>query len=206
MAKRKTTKAKPKAKKERKVSFHRQPDDLSLRDYQVLLRKQFGKKQAFKIVNQGDHPVWSDFSITNPESKSSYLISIRGTEPGTNYCECFDFKTNTLGTCKHLEWALFKLRNTWGNKQHFKQGPPPIPNSFLQVDYSSTDRNLQLIIGEQQSGEFRQLAQLYFTEEGSIRPQAWLKLDKFMLQARVLEPEFRTYPRRLGPHHRAARR
>jgi|AntRauTorckE5430_2_1112549.scaffolds.fasta_scaffold01819_9 superfamily II DNA or RNA helicase len=182
-------------KKAKKVSYHRQPDHLSNREYQLELRRQFGPKQQFELDNHGEHPVWSDFTVSNPGQKTAYRLAIRGTEAGDNFCECYDFRTNQLGTCKHLEWALVKLASTWGNKQYFKKGPPPARTySSLAVDYGGEQPVLRLRIGDQQREAFTALATDYFTETGEVKHQAWLRVDQFLEAARALDDGFRCYP------------
>jgi superfamily II DNA or RNA helicase len=181
-------------KKKKKVSYHRQPEDLSNREYQLELRRQFGLKQQFSLENQGDHRVWSDFTVTNLERKTSYRLAIRGAELGDNFCSCYDFRTNRLGTCKHVEWALFKLANTHGNKQYFKKPPPVAVYSSLSVNYQGEQPNLQLRIGDDRREDFTALAADYFTAEGQLLPHAWLQLDGFLKKARALDAGFRCYP------------
>ncbi|MCO6475129.1 MAG: ATP-dependent helicase, partial [Phaeodactylibacter sp.] len=98
MAKEKNS-GKQKKKKSKRISYHKQPEEMSLREWQIGLRRQFGKEQSFKLTNLGGHPVWSDFTVGNPERNTVYRLALRGQEPGDNYCSCLDFATNGLGTC-----------------------------------------------------------------------------------------------------------
>jgi hypothetical protein len=50
---------------------------MSLEAWQIELRRQFGREQAFKLKNLGDQPVFSDFQVTNPQSKSTYRVATR---------------------------------------------------------------------------------------------------------------------------------
>ena len=50
-----------------------------------------------------------NFEVNNPASGSTYRVAIRGERPGENFCSCPDFATNTLGTCKHIEFTLADL-------------------------------------------------------------------------------------------------
>src|SRR5450755_2717557 len=105
-----TTKEKKRHKKTKpKLSRLHKPEKMSLEEWQIGLRRQFGREQTFTLKNLGDHPVASDFQITNPTSKGAYRVSIRGTGLGDNFCSCPDFTTNTLGTCKHIEFTLAKV-------------------------------------------------------------------------------------------------
>jgi hypothetical protein len=81
-----------------------------LREEQIDLRRQRGLEGKFRIQNLGRNRVFSDYQVTNPQSGGQYRVSIRGFDVGDNLCECPDFKTNTLGTCKHIEAVLATLR------------------------------------------------------------------------------------------------
>ena len=45
---------------------------------------------------------WTDYVVRNHLSGKTYRVALRGLEPGDSYCSCPDFRTNTLGTCKHV--------------------------------------------------------------------------------------------------------
>ncbi len=101
-AKRNTTKP----TKAPKLSRTHAPDGLSPIDWQRALRRQFGREQSFDLENIGAEPIFSEFRVGNPQSKSSYRVAIRGLSPGDNFCSCPDYATNELGTCKHIEFTL----------------------------------------------------------------------------------------------------
>ena len=82
------------------------PDDLSLEEWQIALRREFGQKQNFKLVSLETD---GDFHCANPLTGKTYRIGIRGRALGVNHCTCPDFRINTLGTCKHIEFVLAKL-------------------------------------------------------------------------------------------------
>jgi hypothetical protein len=78
---------------------------MPLEEWQRHLRKQFASEQPFRLENIGEHPIFSDYRVTNPARGSVYRVAIRSAEPGRNYCSCADFRTNHLGTCKHIEFT-----------------------------------------------------------------------------------------------------
>ncbi|WP_410965217.1 hypothetical protein, partial [Salmonella sp. SAL4435] len=78
---------KGKAKKPRLSRTHK-PPSMSLEDWQIKLRRPFGREQTFTLVNAGDHPVFSTFRVTNPASGNTYAVRIRGRHPGDNVCTC----------------------------------------------------------------------------------------------------------------------
>ncbi len=187
------TKKTKKEKKPKRVSYHHKPENMTLREWQTALRRQYGEKQAFTLTNLGDHPVWSDFTVGNPESNARYRLALRGKEPGDNFCSCLDFRTNQLGTCKHIEWALHKLYHTHGNKQHFRKPPPERTYSSVYLHYGEM-RSVRLRIGADQRAELVALAEDYFDEHGVLREAAYRSFDRFLEAARALAPGFRCYP------------
>lgn len=109
---------------------------MSLEAWQLRLRRQFGSEQSFLLENIGEHPIFSEFHVTNPARGSVHRVAIRGGEPGRNFCSCADFKTNTLGTCKHIEFTLATLLARRGAKRAFLAGYEP-PHSSVSVEYGA---------------------------------------------------------------------
>ena len=48
-------------------------------------------------------------------SGKTYRVAMRGPGLFENYCSCPDFGVNTLGTCKHIEALLLRLRKRHGH-------------------------------------------------------------------------------------------
>lgn len=115
-----------KPKKEPKLSRTLAPADLSPVEWQRGLRRQFGREQAFGLENLGSEPFFSEFRVSNPSSKSSYRVAIRGLGPGGNFCSCPDYATSELGTCKHLEFTLARLEKKRGARAAFARGYQPV--------------------------------------------------------------------------------
>src|SRR6202163_999870 len=111
--------------REPKLSRTHAPADLSAVEWQRRLRRQFGREQAFGLENLGSEPFFSEFRVSNPVSKSSYRVAIRGLGPGGNFCSCPDYATSELGTCKHLEFTLARLEKKRGAKTAFARGSQP---------------------------------------------------------------------------------
>jgi SNF2 family DNA or RNA helicase len=61
-----------------------------------------------KVRSANAETPWTDYTVTSLVSGKTYLVSLRGLEAGQSYCSCPDFRTNTLGTCKHV----MKVANT----------------------------------------------------------------------------------------------
>jgi hypothetical protein len=120
---------------EPKLSRAHPPVDLAPADWQRALRRQFGRDQAFVLENRGDQLFFSEFRVSNPQSKASYRVAIRGLNAGDNYCSCPDYATNELGTCKHIEFVLARIEKKRGAKAAFAQGwRPAFSEIYLRND------------------------------------------------------------------------
>ncbi len=121
--------------KEHKLSRTHAPAEISPIEWQRVLRRQYGREQAFGLENIGAEPFFSEFRVSNPQSKSAYRVAIRGKLPGDNYCACPDYATNELGTCKHIEFVLAQLEKKRGVKSAFARGyHPPFSELYLRND------------------------------------------------------------------------
>ncbi|MEW5959503.1 MAG: DEAD/DEAH box helicase [Chloroflexota bacterium] len=84
-------------------------------DKQIERRRQRATEDIAAIVNRGQHPVYSVFEVTS-QSKQTYRVQIRSLTELLNSCTCADYKTNLLGTCKHIEAVLLHLRENLGDE------------------------------------------------------------------------------------------
>lgn len=68
------------------------------------------KKERMKIRSSDPSTPWTDYEVTSAISGKTYRVALRSEERGESYCSCPDFKTNTLGTCKHIMKVLAKAK------------------------------------------------------------------------------------------------
>ncbi|MCG3203001.1 MAG: RNA polymerase-associated protein RapA [Gammaproteobacteria bacterium] len=121
--------------KEPRLSRTHPPVHLGPADWQRALRRQFGRDQSFLLENRGKQPFFSEFRVSNPQSKTSYRVAIRGLNAGDNYCSCPDYATSELGTCKHIEFVLARLEKKRGAKAAFARGwRPTFSEIYLRND------------------------------------------------------------------------
>jgi superfamily II DNA or RNA helicase len=182
-----------KPNKEPKLSRTHAPADLSPVDWQRGLRRQFGREQAFGLENLTSEPFFSEFRVSNPVSKSSYRVAIRGLGPGGNFCSCPDYATSELGTCKHLEFTLARLEKKRGAKAAFARGyQPAFSELYLRNDGK---RALHFRAGTDCPPAMREAAgRLFDLERNGVLPDERLgELDQFMTMAAESGHEFRAY-------------
>jgi hypothetical protein len=177
------------APKASKLSRLHKPEGMSLEDWQIELRRQFGREQRFGLHNLGEHPVFSEFEVTNPQSQNTYRVHVRGPRVGDNYCSCPDFATNTLGTCKHIEFVLAALERKRGGVAALRAGFQP-PSSEVYLQYGAR-REVRFRPGAECPEELGRLATRFFTPEGLLRPEAFGLFETFLAEAERLGHELR---------------
>jgi hypothetical protein len=169
---------------------------MSLEAWQTALRRQFGREQRFLLKNTGDHPVFSEFEVTNPQSLNIYRVAIRGSEAGNNFCSCPDFATNMLGTCKHIEFTLARLARTRENRQALAAGFEP-PFSDVYLHYGAR-RQVRFRPRADAPPALIRLAAHYFDGGGTLRAEAFAQFETFLSAAARLDPDLRCYEDALG--------
>jgi superfamily II DNA or RNA helicase len=161
-----------------KISRAYKPEHLELEEWQRLLRREYGQRQAFKLKNVGDHPLFSEFSVTNPETEKIYKVAIRGAEPGMNFCSCPDYSINHLGTCKHIEFTLGRLMKRRGARKAFQKGfTPAYSEIFLHY---GAKREVRFKAGKDAPRELQTWANKLFGPGGRLKEEYILEFPKHL--------------------------
>ena len=102
------------------------------------IKERTERAQDEKMALSSSEPtrLWTDYTITSRVSGKTYRLALRGWQRGESYCSCPDFRTNTLGTCKHILHALRKLERRF-------------PASVRRRPYRRTAISVHLRYGEQ---------------------------------------------------------
>ena len=194
-----TSKKKPTKKKSAKgqykskpiLSNTKKPSDLSVAEWQTVLRKQIAERSGFKISNIGDGLVYSDYSVHNISTKNSYKVALRSNDNSRNYCSCYDFKTNQLGTCKHIEAVLLQI-----NKKPALRKALTLP---YETGYSSMfmeyrgERKIIFRIGTDNADGYKKLLKPYTQKDGSLNEKGFSEIDKILQAAFEINSSFRCY-------------
>jgi len=180
----------------KKLSRLRKPDDMSLEQWQVALRREFGRQQDFRLKNTGTEPIFSDFEVTNPQTRRTYRVAIRGHALGENYCSCPDFAVNTLGTCKHIEFTLARLGRTRQAKVTLALGCQPA-YSEVYLQYGA-QREVVFRPGTQCPAALKALARRHFDAQNRLPLAAFPRFHTFLQKATTFGHEFRCYHDALG--------
>src|SRR5579884_2772466 len=134
-----------------------------LREEQIDLRRRRAAEGQFRIQNLGRNRVFSDYQITNPATGGQYRVSIRGFDVGDNTCECPDFRTNTLGTCKHIEAVLASLREETPPQLRRRKAAVTHPEIYLHY---GEQLRIGLHLPPRYSDQLRALAEAFFDPRG----------------------------------------
>ena len=73
------------------------------------------ERMQLKATDKDDP--WCDYLVTSTLSGKTYRVALRGLEIGQAFCSCPDFRTNTLGTCKHVMKVQQTVRRRFDSKQ-----------------------------------------------------------------------------------------
>ncbi len=79
-------------------------------------RRERATEEEMKVRSADASTPWTDYTVTSALSGKTYRVALRGVEPGDSFCSCPDFRTNTLGTCKHILHVLNKVHRRLGQK------------------------------------------------------------------------------------------
>ncbi len=170
------------------LSVNRKPEGMTLEEWQVALRRLAAAKGWFHIMAVDEQFSPGDYQVSNPISNNSYKVVYRGLGNPWNYCDCFDFKTSQLGTCKHIEAVRIWIEQ---NHQPVYAYEPPYTSVYLSY---KGERKVCIRFGPEQENELRNLAAAYFTSEGVLREECLYSISGFLQQAARLSSTFRCYP------------
>jgi SNF2 family DNA or RNA helicase len=134
-------------------------------EQQIAERQQRAASAIAKVLEQPGGEPYGDYRVKSASGKT-YRVAMRGPGLFENYCSCPDFAVNTLGTCKHIEALLLRLRKRYGRK-------------FESKEYARTRASISLQYGEgidirlrlpaAPSPALRKLAEDYFDPAGLLR-------------------------------------
>ncbi|HSG68930.1 MAG TPA: SWIM zinc finger family protein, partial [Planctomycetaceae bacterium] len=118
-------------------------------------RRERAEKERFRLTSSDPAVPWTDYVISSAASGKSYRLALRGEERGESYCSCPDFRSNTLGTCKHIIYALSRINSKFTQKDRNKKYRNR--NVFVHLQYGR-ELSLHLRLPDKPSEELVELA------------------------------------------------
>ena len=184
-------------RKNRGLSRLRKPEDMSLEDWQVALRREFAG-QKFRLKNLGDEPLFSEFEVTNPADQADLP---RGDPRRRRWART----TAPAPTSPSTRWAPASTSSSrWPAGPAAGRQERPWPLGY-QPPYS---RSLPAVRGAAGGGvpaghglsrrRCKTLARRFFDAQDRLKPEAFVRFHEFLQKASSNGHEFRCYDDALG--------
>lgn len=157
----KNSKTKRGAGKSNALNAVHRPKNMTPEQWQKALRRQAASKEHFGIRVPLGHD--DPFVVTSARSGRAYRVNYYGPESTSNRCECMDFKTSRLGTCKHIEAVAMANGGKYANREHSDSF-----HTYVYVDYPS-GRKIKINQGTGITEEVRGLVKTLFDNNGELR-------------------------------------
>ncbi len=133
-----------------------------LQEEQIAARRERARAAMLKVLDRPDRQPWGDYQVESSSGKQ-YRVAMRGPGLFENYCSCPDFARNTLGTCKHIEALLGRLRAR--HKKSLDASRYRRTRASLSLEYGESLR-VRLRLPERPSAALSALAAKYFDSAG----------------------------------------
>ncbi len=130
------------------VGRPREEDELVERAIEERAKR--AKTERMKIQAADPSRPWTDYRVTSAISGKTYRVALRGETRGVSYCACPDFRTNTLGTCKHIMKVLARTTKAFPDRVRKK----PYQRTRITVHLRYEDRvSLAVAVPQRLSAE-----------------------------------------------------
>jgi superfamily II DNA or RNA helicase len=164
----------------------------TLRETQIERRQQRAREEITKVVNQGNHPLFSLFEVTSL-SGHTYRVEIHALHELRNTCTCPDYRTNLIGTCKHIEGVLIYLREEYGDRlKTLTLQRPSGTQVYLQYE---TDVTVRVDLPLPRRANVRELLLRHFDPTGVLTGAPLQALPRLLADLDRLPPRDRSLVR-----------
>ncbi len=157
-------------------------------EQEIGARRERAQGTVTRILARPAGEVYGDYQIRS-SSNRTYRVAMRGPGLFDNYCSCPDFAINTLGTCKHIEALLLRLR-----RRHSKafDGKFSRSRASLSLYYGET-LSVRLRLPSSPSPALGALAREHFDETGLLKSSRLRHFEKLMDQLRRADDQAVVY-------------
>lgn len=132
---------------------------------EIERRRLRGRVEKFHIKNtESTFPYFSSF-LVNSKQNNQYHVEIRSLRDHINSCDCPDYISNRLGTCKHIEHVLFRLKK--GGVKLFKQAQE-LGSSRIEIFLDHRDSVIRIYWSKKVKPYVRQAIDSFFSTDGTL--------------------------------------
>ena len=144
---------------------------------QIQERQKRAKDAIQSIRTSPATQPFGDYEVLSTSGKE-YRVAMRGPGLFENYCTCPDFARNTLGTCKHIESILGRLRAR--HKSKLSRRKYERERASVSLLYGET-LDVQLKLPDRSDPALQQIAAKHFDTAGLLRR------DQYAFFANIME-------------------
>jgi len=156
---------------------------------EIQARQQRAKEAIKKIVSRPKPGPYGDYDVESASGKR-YRLAMRGPGLFDNYCSCPDFARNTLGTCKHIESLLARLRSR--RRSSLERKRYRRRRASLSLHYGDT-LEVRLRLPEEPAPELERLAARYFDSGGFLPRKRYGRFAEILGKLRAIDGEAVVY-------------
>src|ERR1039457_4328484 len=133
-------------------------------EQQIAERRERARDAIAKVRERPSGEPYGDYRVKSASGKI-YRVAMRGPGLFENYCACPDFAVNTMGTCKHIEALLLRLRKRHGHALESKEYARS--RASISLQYGETI-DVRLRLPAVPPPDLRKLAEQYFDAAGLL--------------------------------------
>jgi SNF2 family DNA or RNA helicase len=144
-------------------------------EQQIAERRDRAASAVARVLERPAGGPYGDYKIKSASGRT-YRVALRGPALFENYCSCPDFAANTLGTCKHIEAVLLRLRR---GKSRLPHPEYRRTRASISLQYGDTI-DVRLRLPAQPSPGLQSLLAKYFDRAGRLRREHFQQFDEIL--------------------------
>jgi len=156
---------------------------------QISARQQRARTAIKSILAKPAGQAYGDYEVRSATGRK-YRVAMRGPSLFENFCSCADFAVNTLGTCKHIEALLLRLRQRF--RGSFQRQKYQRNHASLSLHYGETLR-VRLRLPADSPQALQEIAGKHFDSEGFLRGDRLRDFDGVLEQLRAADETTAVY-------------
>ena len=146
---------------------------------QIQARRKRAKEAIKHILVRPKNP-FGDYRVLSTSGKQ-YRVAMRGPGLFDNFCTCPDFARNTLGTCKHIESILARLRARY--RSQLARRRYERERASVSLLYGDT-LEVQLKLPDRPDAALKQVEAKYFDSSGLLRRDRYAQFSHVLGELR----------------------
>jgi len=149
-------------------------------EQQISERRQRAETAIARVLSSPGRALYGDYHL-KAASGRTYRVALRGPGLFDNFCSCPDFAVNTLGTCKHIEGLLLRLRKKHGgvvDRSRFRRA-----RASISLHYGE-ELQVRLRLPDARSSVLRGVGESYFDAAGALRTEHYRRFGQVLEEIR----------------------